>query len=127
MPILTKGLSVPIGVSKSGGIKLNNPATHFTQTLMLAFSEGDDKNAFQDIGISTEILYDISNSATQAKIKRIVEKIARKFESRIVLDEQRPITFEKSDRGEITMNVSYVDLAINDEKNFSITFSGPAT
>ena len=127
MPIQSKGFSVPIGVSNSGGLRLNNPATHFTQTLMLAFSEGDDKNAFQDIGISTEILYDISNSSTQARIKRIVEKIARKFENRIVLDEQRPITFERTNSGEITMNVSYVDLAINDEKNFSITFSGPAT
>jgi len=125
LPILTKGLSVPVGVSNSGGLKLNSPVNHFTQTLMLAFSEGDDKNAFQSIGIPTELIYDISNAPTQAKIKRIIEKIARKFEDRIALDDQKPIIFERSAEGEITMNVYYVDLAINEEKDFSVTFSGP--
>ena len=39
MPILTKGLSVPVGVDKSGGAKINSISDHFNQTLMLAFSE----------------------------------------------------------------------------------------
>ena len=125
MPILTRGLSVPVGVGVNGGAKLNPAATHFDQTLALAFSEGLDDNAFQDLGISSEVIFEINDIAGQASIKRRIRDIASKFLDRIRLDPQRPVEFQKGDEGEIIMNVRYVDLATDEPNEFTTTFGSP--
>lgn len=123
MPVQVRGLSVPVGVSKSGGAKLNREEDHLNQTLMLAFSEGDDKNPFQNLGINSDVVFQVNDINAQAKIRRRVEQIARKFSSQIALDPVTPIIFEHTKEGELELTVKYIDLATNEQREFSNTFS----
>ena len=128
MAIQVVGLSVPVTVNKGGGAKLNSKESHFQQTLMLAFSEGGDTNAFQDLGIDSRVVFSIADAGGLARIRRRVEQIALKFKDSISLDPDRPVTFEKTgnaQEGETEMVVRYIDLATNEVGEFTNTFGNP--
>lgn len=127
MAVQLKGMSVPVGVNKAGGAKLNPKTTHFSQTLALAFSEGDDKNPFQDLGINSDLVFQVNNVNAQAKVRRRVEQIANKFVGQISLDPIQPIIFSHTKEGELEMTVNYIDLATDTEESFTNTFSGSVT
>ncbi len=128
MAVQVRGLSVPVTVGKNGGAKLNSKAAHFNQTLMLAFSEGGDKNSFQDLGIDSRVIFSIADDGGIARIKRRIEQIALKFSESISLDPDRPVTFEKTgnaQEGEVEMVVRYIDLATNEVGEFTNSFGNP--
>ena len=127
MAVQLKGMAVPVGVNKSGGAKLNPKTNHFNQTLALAFAEGGDKDPFQNLGISSDVIFQINDINAQAKIKRRIEQIANKFQGQISLDPEMPVVFKHNKEGELEMTVKYIDLATDEEEEFTNVFSSAAT
>lgn len=124
---MPRGLQVPLGVSKSGGAKLEDEARQLDKLVVLALLEGGDDNPFQELGLSPSILYrdnsDESKFDTQTEISQKLET----FKDRLKLSEEGVIIEEvlsPEDENEYTTAVSfeYVNLDTDELRQFSAPF-----
>ena len=118
------GLKVPVTVNRSGGAAIEKDELKNTQKILdLAFSEGDDKNPFQDLGIEDNLIFSIDNPAFRGRVTRAIESILAKFPDAVQLTESEPITFEKVREGELQMSLKYIDLLTGRQETFTKLFT----
>lgn len=116
---MAKGLTMPVGVDKSGGADLGQDNSHFDTILRLALSPGDDDNPFQNLGLDQRIIFALNDPAAQGLARQSIETIFRKYSSRAKLDTRNPITFSKNEEGVLEVKFGYVDLDTNEVKEFT--------
>jgi len=80
------GLKVPVRVNKAGGAAVEtNESEQTKKMLALAFSEGDDDNPFQDLGLKANIIFSIKGPAFRGRAERAVNAILARFADRVSL------------------------------------------
>ena len=113
------GLKVPVGVDKSGGAKIETDIVEQTKKLLvLAFSEGGDDNAFQNLGIGPGLIFSVKNASFRGKAERTVRLVLKKFIDRVALVPGDEITFDDSEEGEVELRFRYVDLQTGTTEEF---------
>lgn len=117
------GIDYPVKVNVSGGVKKIKESRQLLKLLILALSEGDDENPFQNLGIRSIVIFKINDAATLSEAKLEVEKILSKFKDRISIDKRNPIEFFKRNETEIGLKFGYVDLETNKKEEFNEIFS----
>jgi len=118
------GLRMPVGVSKSGGAAVEtNESNQTTKMLFLAFSEGEDNNPFQNLGIGGDLIFSIRNAAFRGRAQRAVERVIQRFSDRIALSPSQPIRFTQTVENEVEISFEYVDLLTNKVEEFRSKFN----
>ena len=119
------GLQVPVGVNKSGGASIvTNESKQLRKMLILAFSEGGDKNPFQELGLDPGLIWSVNNVSFRGRATRALNVILAKFIDRVELSPNQPIRFEESENeGEIIMSFEYVDKLTDKVEDFRLPFT----
>lgn len=115
------GFGLPVGVSQSGGAKLEEDPQHLATILHLALQPGQDDNPFQELGLSEAIIFSINDSSAQALARNSIERILSKFADRLTLDRSVPITFGRTAEGQLEVSFRYIDLDTNKPEDFRTT------
>lgn len=116
------GLKFPLQVNKNGGAKIVSGSEQLRKLLLLALSEGDDDNPFQDLGIDMGIIYSMQSTTTNAEIIETIKDVVRTFGNRIKLLSENPITTSRTNQGELEVTVRWIDTNLNKEDEFKKTF-----
>lgn len=115
---MAKGLSIPVGVDKSGGASLEDDPLHLATILQQALQLGDDDNPFQNLGIDPQIIFAVNDPAAQARAKNSIERILRKYADRVRLDTTVPMSFSRE--GELLKcEFQYINLDTGEAETFS--------
>lgn len=94
------------------------------QVIMTALSDCDNEHAFQqDVGLGADMIFDISDPITRAKILRRVKMIFVQFEAqhrfRLLTDTIRWSVAE----GDLALEFLYHDIESDEDKPFARTFT----
>lgn len=118
---MAKGMSIPVGVDQSGGAKLEDDPQHLNTILNFALQPGDDDNPFQSLGLDERIIFAVNDPAAQGLARNSVEKILRKFNDRLRLDQSQGISFKQNGEGELECSFRYVNLDTGKVTDFTGT------
>ena len=114
------GLKIPVGVSQSGGAAIEkNESKQLNKILILAFSEDDDENSFQDVGLFGGLIFSIPNAALRGRAERLLNNKLANFADRVLLEPGQPIRFEDLGDGDFEMSFDYIDLLTDKPETFS--------
>ena len=117
------GLRIPVGVNKSGGANIEtDEASQNRKLLILALSEGQDNNPFQNLGGFRELIFQIRNAGVRARAESRLRQILAKYSDRIQLSTDLPIEFSTANEAEVELSFSYIDLLTNTIEEFRQTF-----
>jgi len=121
---MAKGLKLPVGVDSMGGAAMVEGEDDNKQVIMAALSDCDNDHAFQqDIGLGVDMIFDISDPISRARILRKVRSIFDRFEAlhrfRLLTDTLRWTT----DEGELTLEFIYHDIESDEDRPFARTFT----
>lgn len=124
---MPKGLQVPLGVSKSGGAKIEDEARQLDKLVVLALLEGEDDNPFQNLGLSPSILYRDNSDASKFDAQTEITQKLETFKDRLKLTSEGVIIEEvlsPEDDNEYTTAVAfeYVNLDTDEVRSFSAPF-----
>ena len=118
------GLRIPVGVSKTGRASVESDESKNTLKLLkLAFSEGNDKNAFQDLGLDDRLIFAVKSPSFRGRALRSVQIILSKYSDFVLLDDSEPIQFTETTEGEIELGFQYIDLLTNKKEQFVGSFT----
>lgn len=118
------GLKIPVRVSQSGGAAIErSEPEQLKKMLILALSEGDDDNPFQDLGIPGNLIFQVQGAGFRGKAERALNNVLAKFADRIRLRPDEPIKFEQLGEGEIEMSFEYIDLLTDKVEDFRARFT----
>ena len=121
---MPKGLRVPVRVNEKGRAAVEtNESLNTLKILKLAFTEGNDDNPFQDLGIDKRVIFSVNDAGFRSKVTRTVKKVLNKFSDLVKLDEKRPITIEDGVEGEVVLNFFYIDLLTSKPEEFREGFT----
>jgi len=113
------GLRIPVGVDKRGRANVETDQSKNTlKILTLAFSEADDDNAFQDLGLKVALIFSKKDASFRGKALRAIQLILNKFPELVKLDESEPIQFKEDIEGEVEMSLVYIDLLTGRKVDF---------
>jgi len=118
---MAKGLSLPVGVDSSGGTKWVEGEANDQKTILLALSDCDNWNAFQqDLGIGSRIIYGVSNENIRSQINRRVDSIFRYFQNqdryKLLKD---TIQWTEENEGELVLTFQYQNLETDEVSYFT--------
>ena len=124
---MPKGLQIPLGVSKSGGAKIEDESRQLDKLVVLALLEGGDDNPFQNLGLSPSILYRDNSDASKFDAQTEITQKLQGFKDRLKLSSAGVIIEEvlsPEDANEYTTAVSfeYINLDTDDVRTFSSPF-----
>lgn len=120
---MTLGLDLPIGINKSGGMRVINGDDNDRKDIMTALSDCDNDNAYQqDLGID-DLIFDINSDSAKMKARKSIRGIFKEFEL-----QDRFKIFEDTiewgkDGGELTLSFKYHNLETDEEKAFRKTLT----
>lgn len=118
---MATGLKIPVGVDKRGRAAVEtNEQSNTKKILMLAFSEGGDKNPFQSLGLDDRLIFGIKSPAFRGRAIQAVLRVAQKFTELIRIDEST-IEFDDTQEGQVEVSFKYIDLSVNKEEEFTNT------
>lgn len=121
--MISKGLRLPVGVDATGGTAMVDGETANRQIIMTALSDCDSENAFQqDLGVGSDMVFDISDPTARAKTLQKLRLIFDKFEAEHrfrLLPETARWTV---DQGELTLEFMYHDIESDQDLPFYTTF-----
>jgi len=121
---MATGLRVPVGVNKSGGAAVDTDVVeHKKKLLFQAFSQGGDKNAFQNLGLDPTLIFSVKDEFFESRARSEVIRIMGNFVEIMELAPDVPITFEDTAEGEIELSFDYVDLEVDEIQTFTKKFS----
>jgi len=121
---MATGLKLPMGVDATGGAAMVEGEDNNEQIIKTALSDCDNEHAFQqDLGLGADMIFDISDPATRARILRKVKAIFDRFEAqyrfRLLTDTIR----WSVDEGDLTLKFMYHDIESDEDKPFARTFT----
>ncbi len=118
-----KGLSIPLTVNKGGGAKKEPETSQLDKLVVLALQEGDDDNPFQDLGLSSSLIYKINDDVSKYEAKVEIERALSRFRGRLKLSNDGVvIDSRESYDGESHVNFEYVNLDTNNLREFQAPF-----
>jgi len=116
------GLKIPVGVDNKGRAAVETNETLNTQKILnLAFSEGDDKNPFQNLGLDDRIVFSVKTAAFRGKALNATNRILAKFPELVRLIDGS-VKFEEDVEGEFTIEFDYIDLLTQKAETFIKAF-----
>lgn len=125
---MATGLQVPLGVSKSGGAKIEDENRQLDKLVVLALMEGGDDNPFQELGLSPSILYRDNSDASKFDAQTEITQKLESFKGRLKLADSGVVIEEVLDPendNEYTTAVSfeYVNMDVDELRDFSAPFT----
>lgn len=117
---MATGLPLPVRPGPSGGTPLLSGADQAIKILLVALQSDETENAFEnDRNLGYAHVFDFSDRATQAVLRRRLEVIFTRFEAakRFSLVRES-IKFEREGEGETALTFRYIDLETDSEKTF---------
>lgn len=119
--LMPTGLKVPVRVDESGGAAIErDESKQLDKMLILAFSEGDDNNPFQNLGLDKTLIFSVQSAAFRGRAIRAIDLILAKFRDRVELAPDSPIKFEDKGNGEVEVSFEYIDLFTDKVETFRI-------
>lgn len=119
-----KGLAIPVGVDGSGGAAITSGAAQKKKIIISALAEGDDDNPFQNLGISSRIIFEINSVSTQAEAKLEISRILKKFRGKISVSPSDPIrVVQGKSPEEFGIAFKYIDLDTDKLEEFNEFFT----
>lgn len=121
---MPKGLSVPMGVSPTGGMATVSGQDNNDKIIRLALGSGDNENAFQqDVCLGDDHVFDIADPAFRGHILNRIRKIFERFE-RQKRFKLLPETVEWSEGAEqeTVLTFRYLDLESDETSEFTDSF-----
>lgn len=119
------GLAVPVGVNSRGGAALVNGNENDAKIIKLALADVTNENAFQQgIGPGVDMIFDINDVTSRARIQSRVEAVFRRFEAQQRYKLVDETLSWSSEGGEMTMEFKYVSLEADEERLFRQQYSG---
>ena len=113
------GLKMPVGVTSAGGAALLDEPDELRKLVILAISEGEDDNPFQQLGIDMRIIFAQNDPSAVALARSSITAILNKFDERLALDSSVPIQFNIEENGELRVQFRYVNLDSNEPNDFN--------
>jgi len=121
---MATGLKIPVGVNKSGGAAVETDLVKQKRKLLeLAFSNGEDDNPFQDLGLDSSLIFAVKDEAFEARAIIEINRILGGFVELIRLAPDVPITFNREVEGETELGFQYVDLEVDRVEEFTKKFT----
>lgn len=115
---MPKGLKIPVRVDERGRAAIEtNESKNTLKMLTLAFSEGGDDNAFQNLGLDDRLIFSIKTASFRGKALRAVNVILAKFTELVRVDSST-ISFDENTENELELSFKYIDLLTNKEEEF---------
>ena len=127
---MATGLSLPVGVTNSGGARLVSGKLNDNKIISLALGSGWSENAFQqDIALGQSMIFDLNDEAVRARIRRQLTLIFRDFQNQ---NRYRllPSTLKWTEDGEnqqLVLEFKYANIEEDETRDFTqrFTASGP--
>lgn len=123
------GLALPITATRVGRSARDEGDDHAAKILMIALSDCDNDNAFQqDRGLGSSMVFEVSTESLKAKILARIRTVFDDLERALLfkLVESSIQWSEGPVQGELTMSLRYIDLESDEQKTFAQTFGGGA-
>ena len=120
------GLSIPVGVTTSGGARLSNGEDNDQKIIFLALGSGWNENAFQqDIALGQDMIFDLADQTVRAKIKRRLVIIFRDFQAqnRFKLIPGSMKWIEDGAKQTLQLEFKYANLETDETKDFTASFT----
>lgn len=119
-----KGLKLPIGPDGSGRTAIISQDAQATKLISIALSDLDNDNAFQqDIGLGSDLVFEISGSPFRAEVRRRVKEIFSEFEKnkkfKLI---NSSIKFSKEVPGEEVLEFQYINIESDEVVSFKKNF-----
>ena len=117
---------MPVGASPSGGAALVKGDDNDRKIIYMALSSDDNENAFQqDIGLGQSMVFDLSDVALRAKIRRRLLQIFEAFQrqNRYKLLKNTIVWGEDTVKQELSLEFKYHNIESDEEKTFRRVFS----
>jgi len=120
-----QGLKLPVGTNTTGGTALSKGEDENSKIILMALSDCDNAHAFQqNIGIGTDMIFDISDPKSQALILSRINLIFQKFEAERRFKLLPETATWSTQNGELILEFDYHDLESDEQRPFSRTFRG---
>lgn len=121
---MPRGLRVPVGVDPTGGAAMVESDENDQKIISIALGSCDSEHAFQqEIGLGSDMVFDINDPTLRARIYRRLISIFQDFESqkryRLV---RETVKWEESG-GELTLAFKYLNLESDEPKTFTQSFT----
>lgn len=120
---MPRGMKLPVGVDPTGRAAMIDGEEENQKIIFSALSDCDNDNAFQqEIGIGTDMVFDVNDSRARARILSKLVDIFRRFEKlhrfKLRTESIRWTAME----GELKLSFVYHDLESDEELPFARTF-----
>lgn len=125
MPL--KGLALPIRPGPNGRTVVDESDAHAEKILVIALSDGDNRNAFQqNIALGADHVFAVSSSATEGAIRRRLRAVFAELETALLYRlVEESITFTSiANTGDLLLVFRYINLESDEEKSFQHTIRG---
>jgi len=122
---MTKGIAIPVGVDGSGGAALVDGEDNDRKLISVALSDCDNENAFQqDLGLGSDIVFDINDSRSRQKVLRKLYAIFDDFEANHKYKLMRDTIkwTESPEEGSMALEFKYLDLETDETSEFKRVF-----
>ena len=122
---MPKGLKIPFGVDKTGGLAVAESEEQNQNVIFCALADCDNDNAFQqDLGIGTDMIFDLQDERVRARIIGRVLDAFDTFEAqhRFKLRTDSIRWTEDGETGELKLEFLYHDLESDEEQAFARNF-----
>jgi hypothetical protein len=117
------GLKVPVGVTRQGRVALVSSEENDQKTLGMALSDCDNDHAYQqDLGIPSDIIFDINDPKVRARVLRRLMLISRRFENQRRYKVRKETISWSSSEGSLTLSFRYINLESDSEETFEQSF-----
>lgn len=104
------GLSVPIAVNQAGGALLDEGGDQILKLIMLALTDCESANPFQNLGLPEDIIFRINDPIVEAEVSLAIQNVFKSFENakraRLIGSPE----FTRRQEGELEVKFDWVDL-----------------
>lgn len=121
---MPRGLRVPVGVDPTGGAALVESDENDQKIISIALGSCDSEHAFQqEIGLGSDMVFDINDPTLRARIYRRLISIFQDFESQKRYRLVRETVKWEEGSGELTLSFKYLNLESDEPKTFTQSFT----
>lgn len=122
---MPKGLSLPVGVNKTGSAAMVDGEDNNYKIISIALSDCDNDHAFQqDIGLGADMIFSVNDPISTGKILSRIDAIFEKFEAQHRFKLLKDSIRWRQNGGDLTMSFDYHDLESDEIQPFNKKFTG---
>lgn len=118
------GLAFPFKVSRSGGIETMTSDELITAYVRIYCSDCESDNPYQDLGIGSDAIFQVSSDASwKAQVRRKVKQAFSLYLEPSNLAKLKSISFSKDTEGEDNVDIIFFSIETNEELAINIPVS----